>query len=84
MRLSWKAYDGSPALRSDEETRRESYTDGEREEILRHADPAVGASLEAYADGVNAFLKVRGDDLPPEVRKLGLAVLKPSAVPLMS
>jgi penicillin G amidase len=48
---------GPSALRSDEETRREGYTDAEREEILRGLEPAVRAGLEAYADGVNDFLK---------------------------
>src|SRR5438067_5838208 len=65
---------GSAALRSDEETRRESYTDAEREEMLSHVEPAVRASLEAYAEGVNAFLKARGDDLPAEVKKLGVPI----------
>src|SRR5919197_1214549 len=65
---------GPSALRSDQETRREGYTDAEREESLRGLEPAVRASLEAYADGVNAFLKDRANDMPPEVRKLGVPI----------
>src|SRR5438552_17566162 len=65
---------GPTALPSDEERRREGYTEAEREGILRGLDPAVRESLEAYADGVNAFLKARGADLAPEVRKLGVPI----------
>jgi penicillin amidase len=65
---------GPRALASDEETRREAYTDAEREEILRGLDPRVTASLQAYADGVNAFLGERGSDLPPELLKLGVKI----------
>src|SRR5260370_22945578 len=50
---------GPSALTSDEETRREGYTDAEREEALRSLDPAVRDSLEAYSAGVNGFLEAR-------------------------
>jgi penicillin amidase len=75
---------GPSALPSDEETRRESYTDSERELMLGQLDPAVRASLEAYADGVNAFLKAREDGLPPEVRRLGVPVRPWRAVDSMA
>jgi penicillin G amidase len=75
---------GPSALSSDEETRRESYTDAEREAMLGQLDPEVRASLEAYADGVNAFLKARGDDLPPAVRKLGVPIRPWRAVDSMA
>ncbi len=65
---------GPAALASDEETRREGYSDAEREEVLRGLEPGVRASLDSYADGVNAFLKERGVDLPTEVRKLGVPI----------
>lgn len=34
-------------------------------------DPEVGAALQSYADGVNAWMRLRADSLPPEFALLG-------------
>jgi len=40
------------------------------EAAVAGARPATRAALEAYAEGVNAWLEARGGDLPPELRLL--------------
>ena len=47
------------------------------EASLAHLEPATIAWLEAYADGVNAFLESRTGPLPPEFLILGHADLEP-------
>jgi penicillin amidase len=39
--------------------------------VLENEDPAILATLQAYADGVNAWIEECGKKLPPEFRVLG-------------
>ncbi len=39
--------------------------------VLEKEDPAILATLQAYTDGVNAWIKECGNKLPPEFRVLG-------------
>lgn len=39
--------------------------------VLEKEDPAILATLQAYADGVNAWITECGNKLPPEFRVLG-------------
>ena len=39
--------------------------------VLEKEDPAILATLQAYADGVNAWIEECGNKLPPEFRVLG-------------
>ena len=39
--------------------------------VLDREDPAIISYMQAYADGVNAFITAAGKKLPPEFRILG-------------
>jgi len=66
---------GPSTVEADTETRREGYTEAEREAQLRALPEPHRAALQAYADGVNAFLAaMEKDGAPAEVKKLGVTI----------
>ena len=48
---------GKRGVKADRDARKYGYTEAERKEMVSHLDEKVTGILEAYRDGVNAFLK---------------------------
>src|SRR2546421_254099 len=66
---------GPSAVEADRETRREGYTEAEREAQIRRLPERLQTALQAYADGVNAYVaETEKTGAPSEVKKLGIAI----------
>lgn len=65
---------GREALNHDIEVRKRGYTEEERWEIFNALKPQFKQMLQAYADGVNAYVQEarRIDKIPQELKALGL------------
>lgn len=48
---------GKKGVKADRDARKYGYTEAERKEMVSHLDEKVTAIVEAYRDGINAFLK---------------------------
>jgi len=66
---------GPGGVSQDREARREGYTEEERERQFQRLSGPLKEALQAYADGINAYLTAcEKTGLPPEAKKLGIPI----------